>query len=225
MIQEPKSKLTAESIEPWDLPCVSIDEKAQLPDSPGIYFVIRGRAIVYIGISETSIKSRWASHHRFLGIKAMGGAVIAYQQYCEGDIREVETALIDIFMPKLNNEFVDPIALRNLRVELDAAKAEAESSRLLEALGEYVHFTYKSAISAIQAFQEVEREIRDATNDAGMREMVERHKAIILKRVIPLLITVHNGHAEVLSKLIECYRPGSIGAKPGAGRPKGDRTD
>jgi hypothetical protein len=201
MIQESKSKLIAQSIEPWDLPCVPIDEKAQLPDSPGIYFVIRGRAIVYIGISETSIKSRWASHHRFPGIKAMGGAVIAYQDYCEGDIRKIEAALIDIFMPKLNNEFVDPIALRNLRLELDAAKAEAESSRLLEALGEYVHFTYKSAISVIQAFQEVDREIRAASNDSGMREMVERHKAIILKRVIPLLLIAHNGHGEVFKAL------------------------
>jgi hypothetical protein len=42
------------------LPSVAYkDRRTALPETPGLYFAIRGREVLYIGMSRKSIRSRW----------------------------------------------------------------------------------------------------------------------------------------------------------------------
>lgn len=42
----------------------TINQLKNLPESKGIYFVIKNGHIEYIGISKTNLKQRWLHHHR-----------------------------------------------------------------------------------------------------------------------------------------------------------------
>jgi predicted GIY-YIG superfamily endonuclease len=52
-----------QEVDPWTLPSVPFNEKSKLPEESGIYFCIRDRGILYIGMSK-DIKNRWKQHHR-----------------------------------------------------------------------------------------------------------------------------------------------------------------
>lgn len=89
-------------INPFQLPYVEFSEKTQLPEKSGLYFVIDGDQILYVG-KTIHFKRRWAGHHRYAQIKAMAkNPVIAWLDVEDTRLLDAESELIARFKPKLN---------------------------------------------------------------------------------------------------------------------------
>jgi hypothetical protein len=93
------------NINPNTLPSVAFIEKETLPDCCGIYFVMNGDEILYIGKS-VRICNRWKAHHKLEMIKSLENSDnfrIAWLELKDRTLLdETEIALITHFKPKLN---------------------------------------------------------------------------------------------------------------------------
>lgn len=90
------------TLNPMELPSVSLSNRKLLPAASGIYFAIANGNIQYIGRS-TNINHRWANHHRQSDIEPMSEANIAYLLISNSTLLpKVESALIKWFNPPLN---------------------------------------------------------------------------------------------------------------------------
>lgn len=93
------------SINPFALPYLAYKNKVNLPNSPGIYYVLNRskREIVYIGRAK-NIRNRWKKHHRDwdVGIYDDGRITIAWEIYPENHLKELETKRIQEFKPIIN---------------------------------------------------------------------------------------------------------------------------
>ena len=91
------------AINPADLPSLPLDERAALPGTPAIYFVLAGDTVLYIGQS-VNMRQRWLAHHRFAQLDERGGCRIAWMEVSDtGLLDELERACIAHFSPLLNN--------------------------------------------------------------------------------------------------------------------------
>lgn len=92
-------------IDPFLLPSVALGERDNLPDVGGIYFVIAGKSILYIGQS-CNIHARWnGSHHRINQIKSYDNVIISWISVIASkkqDLKSIEEACIEHFNPQLN---------------------------------------------------------------------------------------------------------------------------
>lgn len=92
------------SINPFMLPFVELDDHVLLPSKPGLYFVIDGDRILYIGKSQ-NLRIRWSAHHRYKQIKKIAKSpVITFLDVKSVDLLHVERHLIKRFNPMLNDE-------------------------------------------------------------------------------------------------------------------------
>lgn len=97
------------SINPFALPYTAYKDKANLPNSSGIYYVLNRykREIIYIGRAK-NIRNRWINHHRdwdigiLESIHADGRITIAWEIYPENYLQEFETKRIQEFKPVIN---------------------------------------------------------------------------------------------------------------------------
>lgn len=95
-------------INPLALPSLPLKMRSQLPSLPGIYFVLNGTEVVYIGKSW-SIKSRWDGHHRLPQLREIGKQYsIAWLQYQFEQLDALEFQLIQALRPRLNGSLVVP---------------------------------------------------------------------------------------------------------------------
>jgi len=85
------------------LPSVALEAKSAFPRQPSIYFAIDSLGTVqYVGRSVDP-KIRWAGHHRFGQLTAIGQVRIAYLFVDSPELLPgIEAALIDWFDPPLN---------------------------------------------------------------------------------------------------------------------------
>ena len=91
--------MNLETLDITALPGCPVAERKQLPDRPGIYFVLDGATVLYIG-RAVNLRNRWAQHHR---LAQVGSAKIAYQEVSDPAMLDaVEIACIDHFQPTLN---------------------------------------------------------------------------------------------------------------------------
>ncbi len=61
------------------LPFVSMDDWADLPDRPGIYYaIIDRRYLVYVGITGVSLRRRWRYHNHRDRLRTFGDPTVAY---------------------------------------------------------------------------------------------------------------------------------------------------
>ncbi len=86
---------------------VTLRQRHQLPDSPGIYFVIDERdRLLYIGQAK-NLKSRWTggSHHRYkqFSRKGLDKVVIRYILTSLLELDSLERQYIDTFKPLVND--------------------------------------------------------------------------------------------------------------------------
>jgi hypothetical protein len=94
-------------IDPFMLPRVALDDKITLPSSPGIYFVIDGARLLYVGKSK-DLKGRWRGHHRHKQIDAIADCPeIAFLEVAGESLLWVERDLINRFRPLLNDTKMD----------------------------------------------------------------------------------------------------------------------
>lgn len=94
-------------VNPFALPYVNLDDKTDLPSNPGLYFVIDGKTLLYIGRSK-DLNQRWKSHHRYKQIKAIAkNPQIAFLDVDDEDLLWVERDVINRFKPVLNDTRVE----------------------------------------------------------------------------------------------------------------------
>ncbi len=97
------------SINPFALPYILYKDKANLPNSSGIYYVLNRykREIVYIGRAK-NIRSRWKNHHRAWDVGILesiyndGRITIAWEIYAENYLKELENRRIQELKPIIN---------------------------------------------------------------------------------------------------------------------------
>lgn len=89
-----------------------------LPDIPGLYFICKAGLIIdfsdvlYVGVSEVSIRQRWKSHHKHPALKFLSRVGFKWVILCwvpipgtfsSGDLTKLESRLINAINPTLNN--------------------------------------------------------------------------------------------------------------------------
>jgi hypothetical protein len=98
------------------LPGVAVAERKALPNCPGVYFVIDGDVVMYIG-RAVNLRNRWKNHHRLNQVR---GARIVWLAISDAALLDgIEQACIAYFQPALNGsgvDYVDGEAVRTFRV-------------------------------------------------------------------------------------------------------------
>lgn len=90
------------SLNPLNLKSVKIEERDNLPEESGIYFVIDESKIYYIGMS-VNLQRRWYSHHRQQDFNRIPNLQISYLDYLPKHyLKRIESTLINHFKPYLN---------------------------------------------------------------------------------------------------------------------------
>lgn len=99
--------IAPESIDLRSLPCLSLEDRANLPDVAAIYFAVDSfDEVLYIGRS-VSLLRRWTGHHRLSQLVNIGQVKIAWVEISETALLpQVEQALIEFFSPPLNGSEV-----------------------------------------------------------------------------------------------------------------------
>jgi len=88
------------------LPSLPLEERKALPATAGIYFVLAGDAVLYIG-KATNLYQRWDAHHRLKQLNKRGGCRIAWMTVDDaGLLDELEQVCITHFDPVLNGEVI-----------------------------------------------------------------------------------------------------------------------
>jgi hypothetical protein len=87
------------------LPSVLFAERGDLPNAPGIYFVLDAeKTVQYIGRAKR-LCFRWQNHHRWQDFHRVTGISIAYLHVTDPALLpEIEAAMITYFDPPLNRE-------------------------------------------------------------------------------------------------------------------------
>ena len=89
-------------LNPFSLTSLTIQNKDDLPEEAGIYFVIDESKVYYIGMSQ-NLQQRWYSHHRQPDFDEIPNLLIAYIGGLPASyLRSIEATLIQHFTPKLN---------------------------------------------------------------------------------------------------------------------------
>lgn len=91
------------SINPDLLPSTWMSDLRDLPDSPGIYFVMRGLLMIYIGQSN-NIRLHWKNHRlkKMIPQEERNLIRIAWMEADLSELDSIETALIKLYQPELN---------------------------------------------------------------------------------------------------------------------------
>jgi|GEM_PF-2138836 len=100
------------TIDPFNLPCLPLIKRKQLPTFPGIYFVMENesRSVLYIG-KAVNLQQRWTTHHRLYEFKKIADSVYIAWLECN-DVNlllNIEEALIRHFKPPFNGTIVGSV--------------------------------------------------------------------------------------------------------------------
>lgn len=102
------------SIDPLQLPSVSLSDRKQLPIYTAIYFAIDAHnRVLYVGKAKNLLE-RWKNHHRLYKLEEIdkeSSVRLAWQVWNEEDLDEAERSLIIKFQPLLNNTEVETPAV------------------------------------------------------------------------------------------------------------------
>lgn len=91
------------NINPFTLASVALENKKQLPEKSGVYFVLDdAKNIYYIG-KASNLQAAWKNHHRYSQLKDKKGVKIAFlERTLTPSLSETVDSLIVQFRPKLN---------------------------------------------------------------------------------------------------------------------------
>ena len=90
-------------IDPFSLPSVLLQNRAYLPNTGGVYFVIEKALILYIG-QTSNLQKRWRTHHRLPQLNGKKEVLISWLECRENERFELERDLIRLHSPLLNRE-------------------------------------------------------------------------------------------------------------------------
>ena len=98
------------SLDPLQLPSVSLADRKQLPTCSAIYFAIdASNRILYVGKAQ-NLAARWKSHHRPYKLEEIdreSPVRLAWKAWNKEDLTVAEKSLIRNFQPLLNNTEVE----------------------------------------------------------------------------------------------------------------------
>lgn len=152
------TSLPASTQELLHLPSVPLSARGELPQCPGVYFILDGSTVLYVGKS-VNLAQRWVAHHRLRQVESMARYPrIAWMELGEAALlEEVERALIHHFEPLLNGRVV-PGEMRDGRAKVGAyidpeLKEALERLAALESrsVSNLVELLIKDAVSKAQA--------------------------------------------------------------------------
>jgi GIY-YIG catalytic domain len=90
-----------------DLPGVPAESIRNLPESPGVYFIICGHGVVhYIG-QTVNLRTRLRKHRRLAQVENREGLMVRYWDVLKVDLLRIETECIAKFSPVLNRTHDD----------------------------------------------------------------------------------------------------------------------
>lgn len=102
------------SLDPLQLPSVSLANRKQLPTCAAIYFAIdASNRVLYVGKAK-NLAARWKNHHRLYKLEEIdkeSPVRLAWQAWNQEDLGEAERSLIVNFQPLLNNTEVETPAV------------------------------------------------------------------------------------------------------------------
>lgn len=131
------------------LPSVPVSRRDLLPDAPGLYFLLLNGDVIYVGISTTSLRVRWASH----GKRTVDdSATIAFETAISPDeLHTAEVAAIAAFRPRLNVAFMKQQAVKTAIIDGDRLVSLAVAAEELKIGHERLRQLAKSEqISAVR---------------------------------------------------------------------------
>jgi hypothetical protein len=116
------------------LPSVPFRERKLFPSTKGVYFVLDGDEIVYIGMTSGEFKRRWQGHHRTGDID--DGCIsprifFLSLDMTERQIMDVEKALVIALSPRLNSSPV----MRYKRAIINTQRTQSEVDDYWQILG------------------------------------------------------------------------------------------
>lgn len=98
------------SLDPWQLPSISLADRKQLPTCAAIYFALDARnRVLYVGKAK-NLATRWKNHHRLYKLEEINKESpvrLTWLAWNEEDLSEAERSLIVKFQPLLNNTKVE----------------------------------------------------------------------------------------------------------------------
>lgn len=114
-----------ESVNPLNLPSVTLSDRQLLPEMPAIYFVIdQDGRVQYIGKS-VNLANRWYVHHKSQDAHSLKGARIAWLAVSNCRLLTgIEQALINHFNPPLNQKHHEYTAMAALRYAAGITREE-----------------------------------------------------------------------------------------------------
>jgi hypothetical protein len=95
--------MPAVDIDVTGLPCLSIEERNNLPQCPAVYLVLECESVIYIGRAKNLLQ-RWRGHHRLYELQQLSSSIrIAWLQCSDATLLSaIESALITQWKPRLN---------------------------------------------------------------------------------------------------------------------------
>ena len=116
-------------VNPFTLPFVSLRDKRFLPSKPGLYFVIDGANLLYVGRSK-DLNVRWKSHHRYKQVAAMTkNPMITFLDVEDEKLLWVERTLINRLKPLLNDTRVDDFSVKAPAPQPSAQRTQEPRSK------------------------------------------------------------------------------------------------
>lgn len=91
--------------DPWSLPMVAMNQLHKLPKSCGLYFVFKSSQLLYIGMTSSGFRARWAGHHRS-DVKNQPDLFVSFLELpsaSRDELLRLEALAISMYAPALNN--------------------------------------------------------------------------------------------------------------------------
>ena len=120
-----------ESLDIKSLPRVRLSDRRNLPDVPGVYFVVDDRDIVYYIGRSKSIASRWGSHDKTRVFEDLAQKAQFFIHYLQSDDHErIEKDAIRFFDPLLNQRLRGDTVERQSSAKSRISDLEREVSEI-----------------------------------------------------------------------------------------------
>ena len=94
-------ELRLDFFDPFELPCVAIEDVSFLPEVSGVYFVLRKPAILYVG-KTLNLRGRWQNHEKRHLFDDIDNVKVSAFMCGKSLIDIVERQCIDAFQPRFN---------------------------------------------------------------------------------------------------------------------------
>lgn len=163
-----------QAIDLAQLPSLLLVERAQLPKESGIYFVLEGALVRYVGRTNC-LRQRWAAHHRFESYHRQEGLRIAWLTVSDTTLLPlIEDACIAFFHPRDNNTVIqhqiERVQQCTSSLRLDTApvsiRLSIKARALLDALSAELGVSSRAAVMEM-AIREMAKRVGVTAEEKG----------------------------------------------------------